>query len=147
MVIRVESVVAATLEACFDSHLDIGLHRASATASFEKVVSPRQEGRLALGEEVTFEGKHLGIRFRMTSKVVAYERPLRFVDEMQKGPFRWLRHVHTFEAVSEGTRVVDEMDFASGFGRLADALIARHLRRFLEERSSFLKRYLETGHV
>lgn len=143
MTIRVETMVAAAAEACFDSHLDLSLHRASAAASRERIVSARQEGLLALGEEVTFEGRHFGIRFRMASKIVELDRPRRFVDEMQKGPFRRFRHIHAFESVGDRTRVTDEMDFKTGFGSLADAMVGRHLKRFLLSRNAFLKRRLE----
>lgn len=55
-------------------------------------------GRIGLGEEVTWRAVHFGLPFTMTSRVTELERPLRFVDEQVRGPFRSFRHEHRFEA-------------------------------------------------
>jgi len=146
-VIRVETEIAASPEECFDSHRDLGLHVLSAKGSGERIVGERQEGLLELGDEVTFEARHFGFKFRMTSKIVEFDRPRQFVDEMTKGPFKRLRHIHRFEPTEGGTNAIDEMEFASPFGLmglLVDRLfVSRHLREFLMARNVALKRILE----
>lgn len=146
-VLRIETAIAAPLEACFDAARDVDLHLRSARGSGERIVAGRSSGLLELGESVTFEGRHFLVRFRLTSKIVEMERPIRFVDEMQTGPFARLRHEHRFEAAASGTRMIDVVDFASPLGLLgaiADrALVAPHLRRFLARRASALRSYLE----
>jgi len=150
MVIRTVTVIRAALEVCFDAHRDLGLHVESAARTGERVVGVKQSGLLELDEEVTFEARHFGIRFRLTSKIVEFDRPNRFVDQMQHGPFRRMRHAHIFAVVPEGTRIVDEIDFASPLGplgALADRLfVGRHLTRFLNERNAWLKGRLEQAH-
>lgn len=144
--IRIETQISAPIEACFDAARDMGLHVLSAKGSGERIVAGRTNGLLELGESVTFEGRHFGVRFRLTSKITDLERPSRFVDAMQSGPFARMRHDHLFEGNNEGTVMVDFVDFASPFGfigRIADVFVARHLTRFLIERGRALKRHLE----
>jgi ligand-binding SRPBCC domain-containing protein len=111
-------------------------------------VSKKRTGLLELGEEVTFEARHFGIRFQMTSRITEFDRPNRFVDEMVNGPFKSLRHAHVFEQASKETKVVDEMDFTlplGFFGNLgAGKLVAAHLKKFLLARNTFLKEILES---
>lgn len=57
--------------------------------------------RRALGDTVTWRGRHFGIPFTMTSAITAYEAPHRFVDEQVRGPFRRWWHEHTFVTVEE----------------------------------------------
>jgi len=69
--IVVETVIAAPPEVCFDLALDVGAHAESAAFSGERIVEPgRLSGVLQLGDLVTFEGKHFGIRQRFTTKIV-----------------------------------------------------------------------------
>jgi len=62
-------------------------------------------------------------------RISEYDRPHRFVDEQVSGPFAHWRHEHRFEAAGEGTRMVDDVDFASpvgSVGRLVDRLVLAH---------------------
>ena len=92
-------------------------------------------GRLLLGETVTFEAMHFGVRQRLTSKIIELDRPYRFVDQMQRGAFAFLRHTHTFQQLPEGTLMHDRLHLAAPLGPIgwiAERLfLARHMRRFL----------------
>src|SRR5688572_22302705 len=114
-VVRVETFVAASPEVCFDASRDIGLHERTA-AGAEKAVAGVMEGLIGPGETVTFEARHFLVKQRLTSKIVEFDRPNSFTDEMQKGAFKRLRHVHEFRPVRGGTQLVDTLDFASPFG-------------------------------
>lgn len=146
-VIRVETNIAASPEICFDLARDVNAHASSTKSSKERIISAPASGMLELGDEVEFEATHFGIKQGLRSKIVEYERPRRFVDEMQSGAFKRLRHVHEFEPTRNGTRMVDTMDFASPFGfigALADRLfVAGYLRRFLIARNSELAKLAE----
>lgn len=124
------------------------LHAESAEGTGERIVESPESGMLELGDEVEFEGRHFGIALRLRSKIIEYDRPARFVDEMQRGPFARLRHTHEFFEEPGGTLMVDTFDFASPLGPLgaiADRLfVTRHFRRFAIERNLFLKRKLES---
>jgi ligand-binding SRPBCC domain-containing protein len=141
--IVVETRIAAPIELCFDLARDVGAHARSAAATGERIVGPKTTGCLELGDEVTFEARHLGIRQRLTSRIVEFSRPTRFVDQMVTGAFTSLRHVHEF--MPDGAVVVmrDTLTWQSPLGRLgalADSLfLVRYMRNFLVRKQSLLK--------
>lgn len=73
--------IAAPPAAAFDASCDIDLHLESMRSSGERAIAGVTSGRIGPGEQVTWRARHFGVRFRMTSRITAYERPSRFVDE------------------------------------------------------------------
>jgi len=105
----------------------------------------RLEGLLELGDLVCFEGRHFGIRQRFCARIVEIDRPHRFVDEMVKGAFRSMRHVHAFETLDGTTVMRDLLTWQAPLGRIADKLfLERHLRWFVETKQKRLKELIET---
>jgi ligand-binding SRPBCC domain-containing protein len=145
--VEVVTYIEAPPERCFDLARDLRIHAQTTGASRERVVSGPSSGLMEFGDEVTFEATHFGIRQRVTSKVVSYQRPFEFVDEMQKGAFRSFRHVHRFERNGSGTKMTDIFEFESPglvMGRLANALfLTRYMCRFLRDRGQELKKLAE----
>jgi ligand-binding SRPBCC domain-containing protein len=135
--------VSAPIERCFDLARSVDAHVTSTAATRERVVGGRSSGLLSLGEEVTWEAVHFGVRQRFTARITEFERPTRFVDEMVRGVFARFRHVHQFRTVGGVTEVTDLVDYASPLGvlgALADALVVkRHLTAFLIARAEVLK--------
>jgi ligand-binding SRPBCC domain-containing protein len=135
--------VAAPPDRVFDCARDVGLHTRSFASTRERVVGGRTDGLLDAGDEVTWEARHLLLRRRMTVRIVMYERPRWFRDQMVRGPFRVFHHDHYFEPVRDGTRMTDVVTFRAPlgwFGNLvAHMVIAPHLQRLLEERNAVLK--------
>lgn len=146
--IRVETSIFAPPEICFDLARDLGTHVRSAAFSAERVIPPgRTSGHLEVGDLVTFEGRHFGIRQRLTARITELDRPRRFVDEMVNGPFKWLRHMHDFKGVPNGTLMVDVLEWEAplgAVGRIADALfLKRHMRWFVVTKQRHLKQIAE----
>src|ERR687888_1678095 len=131
--IELETFVAAPPERCFDLSLSVDLHLESAAETRERVLSGPTSGLLGPGDTVTWEARHFGVRRRLAVRITQYDRPRMFRDEMFKGPFRRMRHDHLFEPVDGGTRMRDVFEFASPLPPL-DALVVRHVRRFLHRR-------------
>jgi len=134
------------LERCFDLARDVEVHCQTAAFSKERAVGAITSGLLKLGDTITFEGVHFGIRQRLTAKIVEFDRPNRFADEMVSGAFRSLRHVHEFETRGTATVMRDSIIWVSPLGILgilADPFIAPHLRSFLRRRNHELKRIAE----
>ncbi len=104
---------------------------------------------MGLGDTVTWEGKHLGIRQRLTSRITEYEPPLRFVDEQVEGAFAWFRHVHEFAPFEGGTRMVDDFSYGVPLGPLGLAfdrlVLRRYMRDLLTARNAHLKQLAESG--
>jgi ligand-binding SRPBCC domain-containing protein len=145
--IIVETFINAPIEKCFDLARDIGLHCETAAHTREKAVAGVTSGLINLGESVTFEGVHFGVRQRLTARIVEFEPPYRFVDEMTEGTFAAMRHVHEFESHNGKTLMRDIVTWTSPLGvlgTLADVLfLKRYLRRFLARRGRHLKRVAE----
>ena len=144
--ISVTTEIEASPEHCFDLARDVEVHCRTAAFSQEKAIGGTSRGLLNLGDIVTFEGVHFGIRQRLTARIVEFERPNRFLDEMVSGAFAALRHVHEFTARGTTTVMTDTITWSSPLGvlgKLADLFIAPHLRSFLQRRNRELKRIAE----
>jgi ligand-binding SRPBCC domain-containing protein len=133
----------------FDLELNAEVHAASLESSGEQASTSTGRPGLALGDEVTFTARHLGRTWRLTSRVTEYDRPHRFVDEQVRGPFRAMRHEHTFDAADDGTtRMTDRMTFEVPLGPVG-AVVARlvlvpYLCRLLELRAAHIRDLAET---
>jgi ligand-binding SRPBCC domain-containing protein len=105
---------------------------------------------LSAGDEVTFRARHWALRWRMTSRITAYERPHFFRDEQVRGPFRVLRHDHHFRALHDGgTFMTDRLTVSAPLGPvgvvLTRALLAPYLKRLLTRRAAHIRRLAEAS--
>jgi ligand-binding SRPBCC domain-containing protein len=145
-VVVVKTHIAAPVELCFDLARDVDVHCQTSRSTQERIVAATKR-QMELGDCVTSEGVHFGIRQQLSGRIVAYERPLFFADEMTRSAFKRLRHEHSFRAEAGGTLMIDRLDFASPCGILglvADVLFVKpHLRRFLWRRNRVLKHVAE----
>jgi ligand-binding SRPBCC domain-containing protein len=146
--IKLETIIRAPVQLCFDLARDVDVHIASTSSTRERAIAGITSGRMKLGDEVTWEASHLGVRQRFTSKIVAFDSPRMFTDEMQRGAFKRFRHTHFFEEAEGSTRMIDELDFASPLGQLGemvDALFLKnYLTRFLFAHNDYIKRLAES---
>lgn len=126
----------------FDLARSIDAHKDSMARSREDAVAGVRTGLISLGEEVTWRAWHFGVPIRMTNRITQMEAPDFFVDEQVRGPFRRFRHVHEFGEDSDGTTMVDRIEFVAPFGllgRVAEKLVlARYLRTLIEARNRHL---------
>jgi ligand-binding SRPBCC domain-containing protein len=145
--ITIVTTIRATPERCFDASRDLDLHLASMVDTGERAVAGRTSGLIELGEEVTWEARHFGIRQHFTSAITAYDRPRHFQDSMVRGAFASFVHDHYFDACEEGTRMTDVLVFRSPLGVLGaivDGLVmAAYLTRLLTKRNEVVKAALE----
>ncbi len=79
----------------------------------------------------------------MTSRVTEFDRPNRFVDEQQRGPFRRFHHEHLFEAVDGRTVMIDRLSFDAPIGpigRVVERLVLdRYLQKLIMQRGRHIK--------
>ncbi|MDH2413686.1 SRPBCC family protein [Nocardioides sp. CER19] len=145
--LRLETLVRASPEDCFDLSLSVDAHTASMGPSGERAVDGITEGRMGPLDTVTWRARHFGLPFRMTSTITAWDRPRRFVDEQVAGPFRSWRHEHTFTPHLDRTLMVDIATFEAPYGvlgRAAETLVlTRYLMRLLSQRNDWLRTELE----
>ena len=148
--IALETRISAPIDRCFDLARNVEAHVSSTGRSRERVVGGVMSGLIGLGDEVTWEATHFGVRQRLTARITELDRPHRFVDEMVRGAFRGFTHVHEFREEGGDTVMVDKFDYTSPLGplgRLADWLfLERYMRGFLVERAAYLKQAAEAEH-
>jgi ligand-binding SRPBCC domain-containing protein len=142
---RVVTDIEAPAERCFDLSRSIDLHLESMLASDERAVGGVTSGLISAGEEVTWEARHFGVRWRMTSRIVEFDLPRRFVDEMVRGPFRAFRHEHRFETLGTGTRMTDVITFRTPVAVLTERLVGRYLRRLMRIRNAAIRLKAESA--
>ncbi|GAA0798866.1 SRPBCC family protein [Spirilliplanes yamanashiensis] len=143
--IEVVTEIGAPPAVVFDLELDVDVHAASLPGSRETATTSTGRRRVGLGDEVTFRARHFGLVWRMTSRITAFERPHRFVDEQVRGPFRVLRHEHVFDGIGGGrTRMTDRMTVRAPLGPLGAVVtrlvLAPYLRRLLRQRAAHVRR-------
>ena len=147
--IRVETAIAASPERCFDLARDVGAHIRSTVGTHERAIAGVTTGLMRLGDEVTWEARHLGVRQRLTVRITRFDRPRMFEDEMVRGAFASMRHVHEFHPRDGGTTMVDTFTFASPLGPIGAIVdrvfLAAYMRRFLISRAAALKRMAESA--
>jgi ligand-binding SRPBCC domain-containing protein len=135
--------IEAPRERVFDLARSIDLHAQGQVRYRERAISGVTSGLIGPGQSVTWEARHFGITQRLTSRVVAFDRPRSFRDSMVSGPFLRFDHDHIFETDDAATRMVDIFDFTSplgALGALADRLfLARYMKRLVEERARSIK--------
>jgi len=146
-VIRLQTYIEAPIERCFDLSRSIDAHMGSTSRTKERAIAGTTSGLINLGEEVTWEAVHFGVKQRLTSRITCMERPYLFVDEMVRGIFHSIHHLHKFKEVLGGTLMLDTFSYTSPLGplgRIADRFfLERYLRTLLLQRNSYLKRAAE----
>ncbi|WP_341279146.1 SRPBCC family protein [Paenibacillus sp. FSL H8-0537] len=140
--------ISAPIQVCFDLARDIDVHTKTVWKhTKEKAIMGAASGPIGLGQTVTFEATHFLIRQRLSSKMTEYQEPFLFVDDMQKGAFKSLRHVHEFKQLGDTTIMTDTLHFEAPFGLLGKAverlILKKYMKKFLEQRNQQLKIWIE----
>ncbi|AEI40824.1 conserved hypothetical protein [Paenibacillus mucilaginosus KNP414] len=144
-----EVEIEAPIELCFDRARCIELHTQTVWKhTRERAVEGRTAGMIGAGETVTFQARHFLVTQRLTSRIVEYDRPRRFVDEMLSGAFKSMRHEHTFAQLGPHTTLMrDTLVFSAPFGALGwiveRVILRRYMLSFLKYRNRQLKSRIE----
>ncbi len=131
--------LAAPVPVSFDLSRSIDLHLESMVASGERAIAGVTSGLICGGEEVSWEARHFGVTWRMTSRIVEFDPPRRFIDEMVHGPFTAYRHEHLFEPIGAGTRMIDVITFETPLGLLTERPVGIYLRRLMRIRNAAIQ--------
>lgn len=148
--IIITTTINAPRERVFDLARSIDAHMASTSKSKEIAIAGVTSGLIGMGEEVTWQASHLGIKQRLKVQITEFERPVFFTDEMIFGAFKSMKHTHRFEEHNGCTHMIDEFEFQAPLmilGRIAEALfLTRYMRAFIIERNRVLKDLAESDH-
>jgi len=146
--IRIETTIKAERNIVFDLSCSIDLHKISTQQTNEEAIAGVTAGLIGKNEWVTWRAKHFGITQELTARITEFKKPAYFVDEMEKGIFKYFRHEHIFEEKGEQTLMIDVFDYESPFGiigKIADHLFLKeYMRSFLEKRNEKIKEFAET---
>ncbi|WP_207425615.1 SRPBCC family protein [Pedobacter sp. SYSU D00535] len=132
---------------CFDLARSIDLHLETMQHSEEKAIAGVTSGLIGLGETVTWEARHFGIKMKLISKITICEFPVLFCDEMLEGPFKSLIHRHFFAERGAFTLMIDEFAYESPLGILgclADLVfLEKYMRKLILHRNAVIKQKAE----
>ncbi|MGV3766622.1 MAG: SRPBCC family protein [Chitinophagaceae bacterium] len=149
--ILLETIINAPIRQCFDTARSIDMHLDSMKHTGERAIAGKTSGYINEGETVTWKARHFGILFRMQVRITACQPYFLFTDEMERGPFRKMKHQHFFEETLAGVRMRDIFFFESpgGFiGKLVDRyILAPYLLKLLLRRNHVLKATAERSVV
>lgn len=147
---ELRTAIAASPQRVFDTALQVETHTTGMATSGEQVIGDITSGQMALGDTVTWQARHLGLRWRMTARISACVPPNYFVDEQVTGPFKHWRHDHRFEPDGNGgTVMLDIVDFTAPFrplGTVAELTVLNwYMPRLIRVRNDHLKTVAETA--
>lgn len=141
--------IDAPQDLVFDLARNVGVHEESLSRTGERAVGGTTKGLLGEGDQVTWRGRHLGIRVDLTAEVTGFDRPDWFRDEQVDGPFASMVHDHRFERRHSATLMTDEFRFESPLGPLGAAVDVLFLRSYVEyllrQRADHIKELAESG--
>jgi ligand-binding SRPBCC domain-containing protein len=100
---------------------------------------------MRVGVEIAYRITLHGVRLPWRSRIDEWEPGVCFVDRQVVGPYRWWRHEHRFEAVDDGTRVTDQVDYVPRLGWVSGSLVRRNLRQIFAYRHEVLHRHFRSG--
>jgi len=93
-----------------------------------------------VGALIEYSLRLRGVPIGWRTEITAWNPPVRFVDEQQRGPYRWWVHEHRFEPIEGGTLATDRVEYGVPGGRLANRLlVGRDLARIFEYRQAVLR--------
>lgn len=145
--ITIETIFHCPIEICFDVARSIDAHVLSTSKTGEKAIAGRQSGLCEMGDTITWEATHFGIRQKLTSEITKMDKPHFFEDRMTKGAFKSMRHEHHFAEKNGVTTMLDVFEYEVPFGfvgRIFNGLfLKKHMRKFLVDRNFVLRSLAE----
>lgn len=142
------TTIDAPQERCFDLARSIDLHQLTMTHTKERAIDGVKTGLIKEGEFVTWEATHLGVRQTLSTRIPEMRRPHYFIDEMTKGAFRSLWHLHSFRRDDNKTIMLDEFRYDVPLGVVGVVFnivfLKRYMTGILEERNRVIKEAAES---
>lgn len=147
--IHLTTFIAAPIERVFDLSRSISLHKISSAHTNKEAIGGITSGLINKNETVTWRAKHLfKIRY-FTTRISEMQSPNFFIDEMQKGDFKSLKHEHHFKKIDNGTIMIDILNFESPYGIIGKwfnkIYLKDLLQKFIVQRNIVIKDYAETS--
>lgn len=147
-IIHLTTFVAAPIERVFDLSRNLTIYKLLIKERKEQFSSAAASNLVSQGETITIQAKHFGKTRLITTRVADLQRPATFVQEQVKGDFIHFRHEHHFKPVSNGTILIDLIDFKGPrdlIGKLIGKVYLKtYLEKFFEKRNMLIQQYAES---
>lgn len=141
--IYLNTIIKSEIQTVFDLARSIDLHQKSTFKTGEKAIAGRTSGLIEEGETVTWKAKHLGVYQTLTTKIISMNKPHHFIDVMQRGAFKSMKHQHIFRQKGKNTIMTDIYEFESPFGIIGKIFntlyLKNYMKSFLLERNQLIK--------
>jgi hypothetical protein len=100
--------------------------------------------------KIEYRMRWLGLGLMKWVTVISdYQPPRYFADEQQAGPYKYWRHVHTFDEVDGGTQMRDRVQYELPFGILGAVthrlIVARQLNGIFDYRNRQIRKIFATA--
>ena len=146
--IRYAVDIRAPPDRCFDLARSVDVHVDTSTDIAARAVGGRRSGLSEWGDVTVWSARFCGLRFRMHTRIEAFERPGRFTDVMVRGLLGRFAHEYRFEPTPDGgCRMSDTLDVAAPLGplgRLAErAYLTRRMTSLVRRRLDRVKAVAE----
>ena len=141
--------INASINIVFDLARSMDFHTYSVRNAGESIIDGRMTGLIGLDETVTFKGKHFGFNQIFKAKIIKFEYPNQFVDEMIIGSFKSFKHTHLFEYNNNLTVMTDEIIYKCPFGIIGNSFdwlfLNSYLNRIFMSRVQDIKKSCESN--
>lgn len=140
--LRMETVVPAPIDEAFAFFADAtNLERLTPPWINFRILSPLP---IAMREGATIDYQIVlyGLPIPWRTQIDAWHPGAGFVDRQIAGPYRWWRHEHFFEVHPQGTRVIDQVEYAPRAAPFSTWLVKRDVGRIFAFRQRTLSRLL-----
>ena len=114
--------IAAPPQVVFDLCRSVDAHVEAGATIGARAVAHRTRGLAELGDQTTYSARFFGLRFRLTTRITAFDPPRAFDDEMVSGLFSAFAHRYTMVSEAGGTRLEDRFTFSAPGGPLGRLL-------------------------
>jgi ligand-binding SRPBCC domain-containing protein len=146
-IIKYEIFINAPINICFDLARNVDVHTETTWKTKERAIGGVTAGLMENGDTVTWEATHLGVKQKLTAKIIEMEKPYKFTDRMVRGAFHSFTHTHEFIESGTGTIMKDVFSYRSPFsilGVIVDKVfLEKYMTHFIVNRAKELKRIAE----
>ena len=99
-----------------------------------KITSPHLSGCIHEGLKITYKVSPLfGIPLVWVSKITMVKKEELFIDEQEKGPYKYWQHKHFFKEIEGGTLIQDMVTYQVPFGFLGKLIHSLFVKKKLKE--------------
>ncbi len=131
-VIHLTTFVAAPVDVVFDLSRSVSLLKTAMDHFDQQAVGGITSGLLNPEDTVTWKGKHFYKTRYFTSKITEMKAGESFTDKMIKGDFKSIVHRHYFKPATNGTIIINILEYETPYGWLGRLVNKFYLHSFLE---------------